>query len=58
MDRQCETGKDCKLAKYDIVKALSTSSVFDHGTQLRIQSFVREGPFYMEAVTEVAIEGD
>lgn len=58
MDRQCETDKDCKLAKYDIVRILSTSSVFDHATQSRMQTFVREGPFYVEAVTEVAIEGD
>lgn len=58
LDRRNEKIKECKEMKYDIVKTLSTSSVFDHSTQLRLQEFVKEGPFYVQAVTEVAIEGE
>jgi len=58
LDRRSETFKECKEAKYEIVKILSTSAVFDHSTQIRLQEFVKEGPFYVQALTEVAIEGD
>lgn len=58
LDRSIETDKECKEAKYDIIKLLSQSTVFDHGQQEKLQVFVREGPFYVQAVTEVAIEGD
>ncbi|KAF5302726.1 hypothetical protein FQR65_LT08468 [Abscondita terminalis] len=58
LDRRVETSKECKEAKYEIVKNLSLSTVFDHTTQKRFQEYVREGPFYVQTITEVAIEGD
>lgn len=58
LDRSIETNKECKEAKYDVVKLLSCSSIFERGIQERLESFVKEGPFYVEAVTEVAIEGN
>lgn len=53
-----ETVKECKEIKYEIIKALSESTVFDQTTLLRLKAFVKEGPFYVRAVTEVAIEGN
>ncbi|KAK4883481.1 hypothetical protein RN001_006800 [Aquatica leii] len=58
LDRRIENFKECKEEKYEIVKNLAFSSVFDHNTQKRFQDYVREGPFYVQAITEVAIEGD
>lgn len=58
LDRNVETTKECKEMKYEIVKLLSESTVFDPATQLRLKAFVKEGPFYVRAVTEVAVEGN
>lgn len=58
LDRNVETIKECKEIKYEIIKLLSESSVFDPTTLLRLKTFVKEGPFYVRAVTEVAIEGN
>lgn len=56
MDRNAEMIKECKEVKYEIVKLLAQSTVFDPTTLLRLKAFVKEGPFYIHAVTEVAIE--
>lgn len=58
LDRNAETTKESKELKYEIVKLLSRSSVFDHTTLLRLKAYVKEGPFYVQAITEVAIEGN
>ncbi|XP_018333905.1 26S proteasome non-ATPase regulatory subunit 5 [Agrilus planipennis] len=58
LDRRVETMKECKEATFDIIYLLSSSPVFDKITQLRLQAFVKEGPFHVQAITEVAIEGD
>ncbi|KAF5284088.1 hypothetical protein FQA39_LY17137 [Lamprigera yunnana] len=58
LDRRAENFKECKEYKYAIVKNLSGSVVFDQNTQKRFQEYIKEGPFYVQAVTEVAIEGD
>lgn len=58
LDRNIETRKECKEAKFGIVEMLATSDVFDHVTMKRLQKFVKEGPFYVQADTEVAIEGN
>ncbi|XP_050296589.1 26S proteasome non-ATPase regulatory subunit 5 [Anthonomus grandis grandis] len=59
LDRNVETDKDCKEAKFDIVRNLSRShEVFDIHTLEKFQQYVKEGPFYVQAVTEVAIEGN
>ncbi|XP_063906784.1 26S proteasome non-ATPase regulatory subunit 5 [Zophobas morio] len=58
LDRSVETIKECKEAKYAIVELLARSDVFDPGTLKKLHAFVKEGPFYVRAVTEVAIEGN
>lgn len=55
MDREVENNKDCKEAKYEIIVLLSESTVFDPLTTRRLKKFVRDGPFFVQAVTEVAI---
>ncbi|XP_044262217.1 26S proteasome non-ATPase regulatory subunit 5 [Tribolium madens] len=56
LDRSVETIKECKEAKFGIVELLANSDVFDQMTLKKLQKYVREGPFYVQAVTEVAIE--
>ncbi|KAI4458415.1 26s proteasome non-atpase regulatory subunit 5-related [Holotrichia oblita] len=58
LDRNIETIKECRELKFEIVKKLSTSEVFNHEVNLRLQAFVKEGAFYVEGITEVAIEGN
>lgn len=58
LDRRVETAKESKEIKYEIVKCLSVSSIFEENILERLQQYVKEGPFYVRAVTEVAIEGE
>ncbi|XP_022921274.2 26S proteasome non-ATPase regulatory subunit 5 [Onthophagus taurus] len=58
MDRNIETIKECKVLKYDIVKKLAESPSFNHEMQKSMKVFVNEGPFYVQGVTEIALEGD
>ncbi|XP_069676869.1 26S proteasome non-ATPase regulatory subunit 5 isoform X3 [Periplaneta americana] len=61
LDRSIETNKLCKDAKFEVVKTVVESptagTTFDTVTLLRFREYVREGPFFVEAQTEVAIEG-
>lgn len=50
--------KDSKHAKYEIITQLSKSCVFDVETILKLKNYVEEGPFYVQGITEVAVEGD
>lgn len=58
LDRNAERIKECKEIKYEIIKQLSESTVFDHTILTRLKAYVKEGPFYVRAITEVAIEGN
>ncbi|XP_060524269.1 26S proteasome non-ATPase regulatory subunit 5 [Cylas formicarius] len=58
LDRSVETAKECKEKKYEIIQSLALSPVFDHFTTERLNSYVKQGPFYVQAVTEIAIEGN
>lgn len=58
LDRNIEHNKECKEAKYAIIELLTQSQTFDRTTSNRLQNYVKEGPFYVQAVTEVAIEGN
>jgi 26S proteasome non-ATPase regulatory subunit 5 len=58
LDRNVETMKECKEAKYGIVELLANSEVFDHVATKKLDKFIKEGPFYVQAVMEVAIEGN
>lgn len=61
LDRAVETTKLCKDAKYEVVKTIVESptavSVFGSENLERFRDFVREGPFFIQTQTEVAIEG-
>ncbi|CAH0552701.1 unnamed protein product [Brassicogethes aeneus] len=58
LDRLVESVKECKEVKFEIIKILSTSEVFDQSIRTRLQTYVKEGPFYVYTVTEVAVEGN
>ncbi|CAG9856336.1 unnamed protein product [Phyllotreta striolata] len=58
LDRKVENVKECKEIKYDIVQALSMSNIFDKQTVTKLQEYVKEGPFYVDPVTEIAFEGN
>lgn len=59
LDRNVESFKECKEAKYDVVRNLSNavSNIFDASTMQRFKKFVLAGPMYVETHTEVATEG-
>ncbi|XP_050577672.1 26S proteasome non-ATPase regulatory subunit 5 [Bombus affinis] len=59
LDRNVESFKECKEAKYAIVKQLAEAEqdVFDANIMQRFVEFVTQGPHYVEANTEVAVEG-
>ncbi|XP_004925218.1 26S proteasome non-ATPase regulatory subunit 5 isoform X1 [Bombyx mori] len=56
LDRSVDFTKECKEAKYDIIKRLSNSEVFDSNITSRLQAYVEEGPFYCNRMLEVAME--
>jgi 26S proteasome non-ATPase regulatory subunit 5 len=61
LDRGIEPNKLCKDAKFEVVKTITESPTaatsFGNITLLRFREFVREGPFYIQTQSEVAIEG-
>lgn len=59
LDRNIESFKECKNAKYEILKSLSQAErdIFDADTMQKFKQFVNEGPYYVNVNTEVAIEG-
>jgi 26S proteasome non-ATPase regulatory subunit 5 len=61
LDRRIESNKICKDSKFEVVKTIAESptaaTTFGNVTLLRFREFVREGPFYVQAQSEVAIEG-
>lgn len=57
LDRRVENSKESKEIKYEIIKALSTSTVFSADVRKRLNEFVRQGPFYVQPITQVMIEG-
>ena len=61
LDRGVESSKLCKDGKFEVVKTIAesptASTTFGNVALLRFKEFVREGPFYVQAQTEVAIEG-
>lgn len=60
LDRGAESFKSTKDQKYALVKSLHDNDfgVFDEETKRRFEAFVIEGPHYVRAVTEIAIEGN
>lgn len=60
-DRNTEFDKLGKEAKYAIVRELTispfTTVSFDAETRLRFRKFLKEGPYYVETESAVAVEG-
>ncbi|XP_050343371.1 26S proteasome non-ATPase regulatory subunit 5 [Nymphalis io] len=56
LDRSVNFTKESKEIKYEIIKLLSHSTVFDENMLTRLQKYVEQGPFYTELVTQVAME--
>ncbi|XP_056409161.1 LOW QUALITY PROTEIN: 26S proteasome non-ATPase regulatory subunit 5 [Hyla sarda] len=61
VDRSVDPDKDSKDAKFELVKALigakTTAEVFGNQHYLRLRAYHREGPYYVRAVSTVAVEG-
>lgn len=57
LDRSVEFDRECIHEKYNVLKALGESAAFDASTILQIRKYIREGPFYVQGVMEVAVEG-
>lgn len=59
LDRSVESFKKCKEVKFEIVKQLSMArqDIFTADVMQKFKQFVSEGPFFVEAITEVAMEG-
>ncbi|KAG5893053.1 hypothetical protein JTB14_014833 [Gonioctena quinquepunctata] len=58
LDRSTESIKECKEIKYEIISILANSKTCDHATLNRLKEYVKEGPFFVEAITEIAFEGN
>ncbi|XP_019366377.1 PREDICTED: 26S proteasome non-ATPase regulatory subunit 5 [Gavialis gangeticus] len=61
VDRSVEPDKPSKDAKYELVKALVNSKtiaeIFGNQYYLRLKAYLREGPYYVKAVSTTAVEG-
>ncbi|XP_032088927.1 26S proteasome non-ATPase regulatory subunit 5 isoform X2 [Thamnophis elegans] len=61
VDRSVEPDKASKEAKYELVKALVNSKtaaeIFGNQHYLRLKTYMREGPYYVKAVSTIAVEG-
>ncbi|XP_055838384.1 26S proteasome non-ATPase regulatory subunit 5 [Episyrphus balteatus] len=57
LDRKVEFDKDAKYAKFEIIEILSESNVFDVQTQLQLKKYVNEGPYFVQPIVEIAVEG-
>lgn len=59
LDRNIETFKECKEAKYEVIKRLTQaeSNIFDACIMAKFVEFVNQGPHYVEIPTEVATDG-
>ncbi|XP_075690727.1 26S proteasome non-ATPase regulatory subunit 5 [Rhinoderma darwinii] len=61
VDRTVDPDKDSKDAKFELVKSLinakTTAAVFGNQHYLRLRAYHREGPYYIQAVSTVAVEG-
>lgn len=57
MDRKIEFDKEAKYAKFEVIELLAESNVFDVQTQLQLKKYVNEGPYFVQPIVEIAVEG-
>ncbi|XP_065364688.1 26S proteasome non-ATPase regulatory subunit 5 [Calliphora vicina] len=58
LDRKVEFDKDAKFAKFSLIKLLADSSAFDVQTNIQLRTYVNEGPYYVQSIMDVAVEGN
>ncbi|XP_023307211.2 26S proteasome non-ATPase regulatory subunit 5 [Lucilia cuprina] len=58
LDRKVEFDKDAKYAKFSVIKLLADSSAFDVQTNIQLRTYVNEGPYYVQSIMDVAVEGN
>ena len=62
LDRSTEHSKEGKEGKFEMVRALAESptstEILGHPYMINLREYVNQGPFYVAAQSEVAMEGD
>lgn len=58
LDRKIEFDKEAKYAKYCVIKLLAESCAFDAETNNQLRTYVNEGPYYVQSIMDVAVEGN
>lgn len=58
LDRKAEFDKDVLHAKFEVLKDLSASTVFDATLAEQIRQYLSAGAFYVQGIMEVAVEGN
>ncbi|KAM7349078.1 26S proteasome non-ATPase regulatory subunit 5 [Cochliomyia hominivorax] len=58
LDRKVEFDKDAKYAKFSVIKLLADSNAFDVQTNIQLRTYVNEGPYYVQSIMDVAVEGN
>ncbi|XP_073832949.1 26S proteasome non-ATPase regulatory subunit 5 [Musca autumnalis] len=58
LDRKIEFDKEAKYAKYCVIKLLAESCAFDIETNNQLRTYVNEGPYYVQAIMDIAVEGN
>lgn len=61
MDRSVGKGKEAKDCKFALVTSIlsssSTQEIFGAQNYLKLRTYLREGPYYVNAVSTVSTEG-
>lgn len=57
LDRKIEFDKEAKYAKFCVIKLLANSNAFDVQTNIQLRTYVNEGPYYIQSIMDVAVEG-
>lgn len=61
VERSVSKGKEAKDCKFELVKALlsssSTQEIFGTQNYLKLKTYLKEGPYFVNAVASVTTEG-
>lgn len=57
LNRSLDSDAQVTRYKYDVIKKLATSTVFDRFDTIALQQYVSDGAFYKKATLEVDFEG-
>lgn len=56
LNRNSETDKDALQEKFECIRFLSNSRVFNAQQILQLKKYELEGPFYVQGITEVMLD--